>query len=220
MIRTIAAVLMTTALGSAQAATNFYEGFEDVAALGTKGWSNLNLSRAPMGEGWFQGSGAEMTAADGTATSYAAVNYLTTGVGAIDDWLITPAIELTGDDVLHFAIQGVPGPWIDNLRVLVGDGSATTRTDFTTVSFDISGIPQQWTDISLDLPSSTANGSVRIAFEYYGTFRTSNFMGLDAISVTGNAAAVPEPTSALLLALGLGATIMRSRRRPSRTAAL
>lgn len=212
-IRILAAVLSTSATLAAHAATNFHEGFDDVAALASEGWSNLNLSRVPDGPAWFQGDSVTFTAVDGPAGSYAAANYLTTDVGAIDDWLITPAIKLTGDDVLHFSIQGLPGPWTDNLRILVGDGSAALRTDFKTVSFDISGIPTQWTEISLDLPKDTADGSVRIAFEYYGNFRSSNYMGLDDVSVTGNVATVPEPTSAWLLGLGLGAIALKSRRR-------
>ena len=218
LIRILAAVLTTAATVAAQAATTFHEGFDDVAALGSEGWSNLNLSRVPNGPAWFQGDGLTFTGEDGPATSYAAANYLTTGVGAIDDWLVTPAIKLTGGDVLHFSIQGLPGPWTDNLRVLVGDGSAAARTDFKTLNFDISGIPTQWTDIALDLPQASADGSVRIAFEYYGNFRSSNYMGLDDVSVTGNAAAVPEPASAVLLGLGFGAIALKSRRRKAREA--
>lgn len=221
LIRTIAGAIAITAIGSVNAATNFYEGFDDVSTLQAQGWSNLNYSRAPFGDAWFQGVG-EFTGVGGSDTGYIATNYLTTVVGTIDNWLITPAITLTGGDTLSFYLQGVPdAPWVDSLRVLVGDGSATTRSDFKTTLFNISGMPDEWTEFTLGLPP-TADGSIRIAFEYYGSFTYSNYIGLDEVSVSGNGltsgsppvTAVPEPASALLLALGIGGLLVSRRLRP------
>ncbi len=123
--------------------------------------------------------------------------------------MVTPEIQLTGNDTLHFYVDAISEfPWIDNLRVLVAAGSATSPTEFASTSFDLKNAPPIWLPVQLDLPGNMS--SVRIAFEYYGSFTTSNYLGIDSISVTS---AVPEPATALLMGLGLAGIAQLRRRR-------
>ena len=77
------------------------EGFGNVNGL--SGWTQVNNS-APPGSGWFQGNAALFPARSGAADSYAAVNFLgaDNGIGTVDNWLITPALDLSGATTLRF----------------------------------------------------------------------------------------------------------------------
>lgn len=210
-LSTITAALFAAAgLGLAQAETIFSEGFEDVASLTSRGWDIWNRSEVPFGPGWFQGSLYPFEgAATGEPSSYAAANYLGTVTGALSTWLVTPAITLTGNDTLGFALRAVgEAPWADSLRVFIADGSATSPEQFTTQIFDMAAVPPLWIDIQPQLPTTMT--TVRIAFEYYGTFAGSNYMGLDNVRVTS---AVPEAGTAAMLALGLAGLALRRRSR-------
>jgi hypothetical protein len=77
------------------------EGFGNVSGL--SGWAQVNNS-VPVGDGWFQGNADIFPAYAGDADSYAAANYLgaANGSGPVDNWLITPVLDLSGNTVLSF----------------------------------------------------------------------------------------------------------------------
>lgn len=206
--KTLAALLAVAALGTANAQTTFFEGFDDVEALPQSGWDIWNLSQEPNPwYGWFQGYAGELE--DPAHETFAASNYLSTVRGTLSVWLVTPEITLSGNDVLGFSVATV-GPWADGLRVHIGDGSATTAADFGTTILDIPSMPDTWVDFQPSLPQ--IGKTVRIAFEYYGSFVASNYLGLDSVSVTS---AVPEPGAAALFALGLAGIALHRLRRPA-----
>lgn len=212
--RVIAALLGAGLFSLAQAATTLSEGFDDVTTLESKGWERWNLSQEPWQENlyyaWFQGHPEAFGAPDPAHLTYAAANYLNTVRGDLSVWLVTPEIELKGGDTLHFSVRS-DGEWADGLRVRIGDGSATTAADFHTTILDFGSAPDVWVDFSLGLPQLT--DSIRVAFEYYGTFSGANYLGLDSISVTSP---VPEPTSALMLGGGLLGLMLARRRKGAR----
>jgi hypothetical protein len=199
------ALLALTALGStaAQAAgvEILNEGFNNVGGL--SGWAQVNNS-LPAGNAWFQGNAALFPAYAGTADSYAAVNFLSAanGAGNVDNWLITPTLDLSGTTVLNFATRhdGTPG-FNDVLEVRFAAGSGTDPGSFSTLLTTLGGAAGYPTDWDVFSATVAAEGAGRFAFRYVGPADTLNYVGLDSVSVV---TAVPEPSTWIMLAMGLG----------------
>jgi hypothetical protein len=177
------------------------EGFDDVGALA--GWTFVNNS-VPVGSTWFQGNAGIFPAQAGPADSYAAANFLgaANGLGDVDNWLITPVLNLSGTTTLSFYTR-TDVPFSDHLEVrfYAGDGSDPSNfsTLLTTVGPTPGSYPLTWQQFTADVASE---GSGRFAFRYVGPVDTLNYVGLDTVSVV---TAVPEPSAWIMLALGLGA---------------
>jgi hypothetical protein len=187
------------------------EGFADVAGLA--GWAQVNDS-VPPGAGWFQGNTAVFTAQAGPADSYAAANFLSAanGSGSVDNWLITPVLDLSGTTVLSFATRAAGDPgFADLLEVRFYAGTGTDTADYTTLLTTVGGTTAYPTDWQQFNASVTSDGSGRFAFRYLGPADTLSYIGLDTVSVV---TAVPEPTRWMMLALGLG--LLTMLRRPAR----
>jgi hypothetical protein len=176
------------------------EGFGNVSGL--SGWSQVNNS-VPPGSAWFQGNSGIFPAQAGPVDSYAAVNFLSAagGAGAVDNWLITPELSLSGTTVLSFFSRhdATPG-FNDVLEVRFSSGSSLDPAGFTTVLATLGGAdyPTDWAQFSATFD---AGGSGRFAFRYFGDAATLNYVGLDTVSVV---TAVPEPSTWAMLAMGLG----------------
>jgi len=178
------------------------EGFNNVSSL--SGWTQLNRS-VPPGTGWFQGNSGIFGAQNGPANSYAAVNFLSAsnGMGAVDNWLITPTLALGGLTTLSFYVNsaGTSG-FSDLLEVRFASGSSGTGLDaFDTLLLTIGGeadFPSQWSQFTT---SFTAAGDGRFAFRYLGDASTLEYVGLDSVKVI---TAVPEPSAYLMMLAGLG----------------
>jgi hypothetical protein len=200
-----AAALSLSALGApaAQAAgvEVLNEGFADIGAL--DGWVQVNAS-IPPGSGWFQGNPQLFPAQAGPADSYAAANFLGAAGsgGSVDNWLITPALDLYGTTVLSFYTRHAADPGFnDLLEVRFSTGAGTDIADFTTVLATLGGAgayPEEWLQFTASVAES---GSGRFAFRYLGPADTLNYVGLDTVSVV---TAVPEPSAWTMLALGAG----------------
>ncbi|WP_322403194.1 choice-of-anchor J family PEP-CTERM protein [Massilia luteola] len=177
------------------------EGFDNVAALG--GWAQVNNS-VPPGSGWFQGNGALFPAQSGAPDAYAAANFLgaANGSGSVDNWLITPVLDLSGTTTLSFYTRhdDLPG-FNDMLEVRYASGAGTDVADFSTLLATVGGAANYPTDWQQFTATVTDNGSGRFAFRYLGPADTLNYVGLDTVSVV---TAVPEPAHWMMLALGLG----------------
>jgi hypothetical protein len=187
------------------------EGFDDVARL--SGWVQVNHS-VPAGNAWFQGNPALFPARSGASDSYAAANFLSAanGSGSVDNWLITPVLDLSGTTVLSFYTRhdALPG-FNDLLEVRYAAGSGTDVADFTTLLTTVGGAAGYPTDWQQFTATVTNNGNGRFAFRYLGPADTLNYVGLDTVSVV---TAVPEPAHWMMLALGLG--MITQLRRQSR----
>ncbi len=186
------------------------EGFNNVSGL--SGWTQLNQSMPP-GTGWFQGNPSVFRAYSGPANSYAAANFLGAAgsMGVVDNWLITPTLALGGLTSLSFYVNsaGTAG-FSDLLEVRFASGSTGTGLDaFDTLLTTVGGegaFPTQWQQLSA---SFDAPGAGRFAFRYLGDAATLDYIGLDSVRVV---TAVPEPSTYLMLLLGLGTVAASARR--------
>jgi len=206
-------------------AASLVEGFDVVPVAG---WTTVNNS-APIGTtGYFQGGPAVFNAFSGAPDSYVGVNFNSgSGVAAISNWLITPTLTFSNGDVVSFFTRTSTGSaYPDRLQLRFSNGGGTdvgaTPTsvgNFTTLLLDINptlnagGFPEVWTQFSATI--SGLDGpfiSGAVAFRYFVTNAgpvgdNSNYIGIDSFSITP----VPEPTTWLLMGLGLGALALRRK---------
>lgn len=187
------------------------EGFDDVGGLA--GWAQVNES-VPTGNGWFQGNTALFTAQAGPIDSYAGANFLgaQNGLGSVDNWLITPVLDLSGTTVLSFYTRAAADPGFANLlEVRYSSGSGTDAAGFTTLLASVggtAGYPGDWQQYTA---SVAGDGAGRFAFRYLGPANTLSYVGLDTVSVV---TAVPEPAAWMMLGMGLGLlTVLRRQAR-------
>jgi hypothetical protein len=185
------------------------EGFSNVSGL--SGWAQVNNS-VPAGSGWFQGNPGIFAAQAGAADAYAAANFLgaANGSGTVDNWLITPVLNLSGATTLSFFTRHEAAPgFSDLLEVRFYSGSGSNPADFTTLLTTVggsAGYPTDWQQFSATIDAS---GTGRFAFRYYGDAATLNYVGLDTVSVV---TAVPEPSTWAMLTAGLGLFGLRRRK--------
>jgi len=177
---------------------------EDFGCLAdASGWARINRS-IPPGAPWCQGDPDVFPAHAGVPDAYAAASCLSAahGTGRVDNWLITPTLTLSGPTTLSFftSRERVDG-FDDLLEVRYGHGSGTAAASFDTLLASIGGaadFPAEWQPWHLDL---TVDGTGRFAFRYLGDAARLSHVGLDTVRVVTR---LPEPTSRLLLANGLG----------------
>lgn len=167
------------------------------------GWVRINRS-VPPGAPWQQGNPAIFPAHTGAPDNYAAASCLSAahGIGLVNNWLITPTLTLSGVSTLSFITsrERVDG-FDDLLEVRFGRGSDTDTAAFDTLLASIGGatdFPAQWQPWHLDM---TVDGTGRFAFRYLGDATRLSHVGIDTVRVVTR---LPEPTSRLLLASGLG----------------
>lgn len=183
--------------GAAQAATTVLdEGFNDVNSLA--GWSQYNFS-LPQGQGWFQGNAGVFGAQAGNSDSYIATSYLAAdnGMGSVDSWLVSPLLNLTGTTVVSFFSRagGTPG-YSDQLELRFDNNLGSFDTVLATVG-GLTPYPGSWSAYSATL---NVDGAGRLAFRYVGDAAALDYIGIDSVNVL---TAVPEPSSWLMLVLGL-----------------
>lgn len=205
---TLAVAAILPATSHAQAVEVLSENFDDVEMLA--GWSLMNNSVLP-GEPWFQGTAEVFSAHQGAPTAYIAANYFSAagGQGTINNWLITPALDLIGPTTLTFFTRSAPvAGYNDTLEVRFSEGSGSDPAGFDTLLATIGGAtpyPGSWQEFNLSLPYA---GQGRFAFRYTGDAVVSNYVGIDTVSVLS----VPEPSAYLMLGAGLFAFTMLRRR--------
>ncbi|KAA3602159.1 MAG: T9SS C-terminal target domain-containing protein [Calditrichaeota bacterium] len=90
------------------------------------------------------------------------------GNGLIDEWLISPAIDLSGGTNynLNYWVSSVGGQFADSLKIWVST-TGTNPADFTEVDyFLVPGPVDTWSERNLDLTAFGGN-TVHVAFNYF-----------------------------------------------------
>jgi hypothetical protein len=200
--------LAALAPGLSAGAEVLNEGFNNVGNM--SGWIQVNNS-APPGTGWFQGNNNVFAAQAGGPGAYIAANFLgaANGTGSVDNWLITPLLNLSGTSTLTFFTSHAADPgFSDKLEIRFASGTGTGTDAFSTLLATISGTdyPTAWQQFSA---SVNVDGPGRFAFRYLGDASTLNYVGLDSVRVVS---AVPEPSLYLSLVMGLGALSLLRRK--------
>jgi hypothetical protein len=211
---------LLAASSSSQAGTLLTEGFESVGTLSSGGWVLTNNS-APKGPtDWFQGSGAIVLPAQaGSPDSFAASNFnAALPGGTIENWLITPVFSTAAAGSVTFWVQGAEEvDFTDHIAYGFSNGSSTT-TDFT-MSGPNAVLQGVWTQITVSFNSNGPGSTARFAIEYLGDADSSNYVGIDTLSITSGVSAVPEPSTWAMMILGFcGVGFMAYRRRGGATA--
>lgn len=214
MKKLIASLAMFVALGAHADPLkpfNLIENFD--SGLGV--FSAVNASSAPTGAAWFPGNSGVFSSHGGAPGAYAASNFLVSGSGSIQAWLISPELTFIGQSVSFFArIEDATFGFLEGLTLLVStSGSSTNLADFSPLlTIGPGALTDVWTQYSALLGTI---GTGRIAFLYgVGNVDDANYIGLDSIVVQGTP--VPEPAALALVGLGLGLIVAMRRRRGGR----
>lgn len=213
-------------LGASASAASLTENFDGGVPAD---WVKVNNSDPLGSTDWFQGNPLVFDSHQGAADSYVAANFNAgAGVANISDWLILPTqVFNNGDKLSFFSRTADQSFWPDKLEVRfsavggkdVGHTSDSVGT-FTTLLLtinpgqDLFAYPEQWTQFGATINGLSGATSGALAFRYVVDNGgpggdNSNFIGIDTLRVT----AVPEPSSYLMLGLGLGLIgVLRQRR--------
>ena len=212
------------AVASTSAFAQLSEGFDDITLLVPGGWNMQNLS-VPVGStGWFQGNPTVFSSQAGLPEAYIGANYNNTGSvepGVISNWLLTPEITLQDGSMWSFWSRTVDAPaFADRLHLKMStNGGSTNVADFTTILVTINpnlttqGYPNVWTQYSGIISGVGGPTQGRLAFHYDVpnagfSGANSDYIGIDTFDYNP----VPEPGTIAVVALGLGALMLRRRK--------
>lgn len=180
--------------------TSLTESFDDISS---SGWTLINHStNATSGKTWDQGDSRQFPAYSGTENSYVEADYRSigkSGNGTINNWLISPQLNLTNGGAVTFYTRTVTGSsYADRLEVRLSRSGSSTNVgsgtggvgDFTEVletinpTLVVGEYPDGWTQYTVTV---LPGGSGRVAFRYYVTDggssgTNSNYIGVDQFS--------------------------------------
>jgi len=206
--RALVAIAITFAAASAQADDVLLsEGFNSVATL-PSGWVQTNLSSPAGSTSWYQGDSGIFSAQAGSAESYIAANFNNAAPGGtISNWLITPTFSTeNGVSISFWAKADIFDPYSDHLAYgISGTGSSDTGSFAMGSAVTVDG---DWTKYTFNYAAQGAGSVARFAINYTGAADLSNYIGVDTLTVT----AVPEPTTWMMMGLGLMALTVAGRR--------
>lgn len=182
--------------------TSLTESFDNVLP---NGWIAVNhSSNASSGKTWDQGDSRQFPAFSGTENSYVEADYRSigrSGNGTINNWLISPELNLTSGGAITFYTRTVSGStYADRLEVRLSRSGSSTNVgsgtggvgDFTEVletinpTLIVGGYPDTgWTQYTVTVLPGGSSG--RVAFRYYvtdggSTGTNSNYIGVDQFS--------------------------------------
>jgi len=204
--RALIAAAISLAAVSAQANDVLLtENFDDVTTLAGSGWKFLDLSFPAGTTDWAQGDQTIFAAQSGSSPdSYITANYNNAAAGgSIFNSLISPTFstEVAGTISFWARSAGDPG-FVDTLNFgFLGTGFGSFSSQLVTLT-------GEWTEYTISYAAQGAGSVGRLVLSYVGAADTSNYIGVDTVTVT----AVPEPSTWLLMGLGLAGVAAVRRR--------
>lgn len=222
-VAVLAAVALSSALLAAApvgATEILHENFADIETLVPAGWAITNESNPRGLLDWFQANEGIFPAQSGAAGSYIASNFfVSTPGGTLSNWLITPVFSTVTAGSVTFWIRGAAEDGFEDLFTYgFSTGSADTSA-FATVSPRIA--QGGWNAVTVAFQAGGAGATGRFAIAHVGPEPSSNYIGVDSISIrTADAnAAVPEPATwgMMLAGFGLAGFALRGSRRTRAT---
>ena len=147
-------------------------------------WTILDLSpdEAPNNFSWnINGVGTALV----FEGDHGAFLYTASNQGKNDDYLISPRLNLTGNDRLKFAAKSYNTGPTNSMEVLMSS-TGNAAEDFTIVLSQTTEYAggEDWTEVTIDL--SAYSGAHYIAFHVPPTDNEGNYMSLDAVIVEVN----------------------------------
>ncbi len=155
-------------------------GNNSIAGLQARGWIVLNVDGGGSTNAFYQGQPTVFSAFEGPDSGYVAANYLgANNQGLIDQWLISPSLQILAGDTLFFYARRQSTSFSDSINILISDNAGTTTNDFTSLGRFL--LSSSWNYFTLSFGSS---GTRRFAVEYYmADSSRANFIGLDYFRV-------------------------------------
>lgn len=161
-------------------------GDNSVAGLQARGWIVLNEDGGGTTPAWFQG-GNYFPAIEGPDTGFVAANFQgANSNNTIDQWLISPALNVSSGDTLFFWMRSPtfnPPQFDDSVNILISNTAGTTPSAFTDLGRF--RVPQNaWQNYYLAFSST---GTIRFAIRYYifDALTYSYYIGLDFFQIVG-----------------------------------
>lgn len=202
MKKTLTALALIGAAAVSQAAT---QDFANVAALPAQGWVFTNASTPAGITSWYQGDVSIFAAQSGAPNSYIAANYNNAAAGGmINNTLLTPLFSTTNfGDISFYARAGDDPAYSDSLTYGLVDalGNFIAGQTFT--------VPTDgWHLYSVHFDGSGAETTARFGIRYSGPADNSNYVGVDSLAIN-----LPEPSTNLMLGIGVLGLIAARRRK-------
>ena len=183
-------------------ATLLDEGFDDITTLPGAGYSFVNVSDSQGSTDWFQGNDAVFPAQSGAPTAYIGANFNNTAGSVINNFMITPVLELENGDVVTFWTRSVTGSTFpDRLEVRLDPTGANTDPSgpadvgsYTELLLEINptltqgGYPEVWTEFTITISGLSGATNTRVAFRYWVTDagpvgNNSDYIGIDTLTI-------------------------------------
>jgi hypothetical protein len=171
--------------------TDNFNGDNTEAGLNARGWVTLNVDGGGT-TSWFQGNETVFPAYEGPTTGYVGQNFNGANGLLINQWLISPPINVTAGDTLSF--------WHRSPDNTIYDDSIyvrySTTAGITPADFDVTWGRYMVSKTGWARWTGTFNhtGTVRFAIQYYHTLggpsgTYSDYFGLDLLEVITTPAA-------------------------------
>jgi hypothetical protein len=166
---------------------DLFNGVNTDSALTARGWVWINNDGGGTTT-TFTGNATVFPAYEGPTTGYVGENYNGANGFLIDQWLISPVVNVAAGDTLSFWHRSPDGnPYDDSIYVRVSPTGSTALSSFTYTWGRYLVSEAGWANWIGVFPAA---GAVRFAIQYYITDggpsgNNSNYIGIDLLQVRG-----------------------------------